>query len=176
MFHLFYYANNITRILTILLVAVGFVKLVEYATSDKGRTALLFFYDAIEKHGWLSMLLSGRDDYVNTKVVAVINSWNIINYLFGGQDQNRFCIEMDFFDLFLFFGIIGSIFYLLLMFNTIFQVKKVYPFFLFFISCFFLLAFLGGHFFSSAVNSIYLCLVGMFFYVSHSIRKLEGSS
>ncbi len=179
LFHFIYYATNLTRILTLIVASIGIIKIIEFVTSEKGRALLYFFYDSIEKKGWLSMLLTGRDDSVNTDVVAVVDKWNIFNYLFGGQDQNLFLTEMDIFDVFLFFGIMGSLVYLLLIFNTLFQVKAIYPFYVFFVGCFFLLAFLGGHFFSSAVNSLYLCLVGIFFYVSRepdyllSLKKLE---
>lgn len=169
LFHFFFYANYITKVIMTLLSTIGIVKCIDYITSEEGRANLYFFFASLEKKGLLSMLLSGRDDFVNTKIVAVLDKWNLFNYFFGGQDQNLFLIEMDFFDLFLFFGLFGGLIYILFYFNTLFRVKKIYPFYVFFIGSFLILAFLGGHFFASAVNSLYLCLVGMYFYVSKTV-------
>ncbi|HZY80883.1 MAG TPA: hypothetical protein VFE50_15270, partial [Cyclobacteriaceae bacterium] len=96
----------------------------------------------------------------------VLSHWTFVNYLFGGEDPMNFLVEMDFFDLFLFMGLVGFVIYFVLLFSTVFRFNKKQPFHLFFVTIYLTLAFLGGHFFSSVINAVYLCLICMFFYVN----------
>lgn len=118
-----------------------------------------YFY---EKEGFWFMITSGRSYYIQDKFVENLSHWNVINYFFGGTNQLKYMIEMDFFDLFLFLGIIGSIVLFYMYYNTIFKNSNKVKFLKFFCFCFFLLAFLSGHMFSSATNALNLVLVVIF--------------
>ena len=137
-----------------------------YLTTDHSKWALNYFVSKAESNGLIYVLLSGRTLYLTQVTSEIIDKWTVFNYFVGGQDQSKFMIEMDFFDLFLFLGLIGGVVYLILYFTTIFKFKLSKPFNLFFTFTFFLLAFLGGHFFASAINALYLCLISMYFYIT----------
>lgn len=123
-----------------------------------------YFQYLIEKRGLVSAALSGRDEYVATKFFDNLEIWTPMNYLFGGQNQMTFLIEMDVFDGFLFFGLVGSAIWYFLLFNTVFSFSRKKKFNLFFIAIYLILAALGGHMFASAVNSLYLVIFCLFIY------------
>ncbi|MGY6561001.1 MAG: hypothetical protein ACXITV_02730 [Luteibaculaceae bacterium] len=116
-----------------------------------------------QKHGLWTTLFSGRDLFIEGKLIPLLKEWTPINYLFGGQEQTFFYIEMDFIDLFLYFGIFGFFIYLYLIRITYFSFALNKAFFLFVVVSIFLIASLAGHFFSSALNSLYLALVCLYF-------------
>ena len=63
----------------------------------------IFMY-MYNKGGLLYALLSGRDQFINEKLVPLITEyWSLPNFIFGGQEVSKYYIEMGFFDLFLFF-------------------------------------------------------------------------
>lgn len=155
-FHLVFRAKR--KIWLLALAAFAAARFVHFAQSYDGRVFLAYFYNEASRREWLSMLLSGRDILLRTDFSAQIAYWTVPNYLFGGQDVSRFITEMDFFDCFLFFGLFGSLLYLLLFFITLFRFHHT-PFTVFFVASYLALAFAGGHFFNSALNGLYLCLV-----------------
>lgn len=116
-----------------------------------------YFIFQAEKYGVITMLLSGRAQKVVYQLDGQLEHWNIVNYLFGGTDIAVFASEMDFIDLFSFFGLIGSFIYIFMYLKFVFPERKT-NFQKFFVCCFFLLSFFGGHFLYSAVNSIYLLI------------------
>lgn len=149
--------------LATLLVGYGIVWFLE---TDNSKQLLSYFTSKASEGGWLEMMLSGRNILLETKGLALLKEWSFINYFIGGQDQQRYLLEMDLFDLFYFTGIVGFILYISMYFSTLFRFNLKKPFYLFFVISFFGLAALGGHFFSSAVNALYLCLACLYFYNS----------
>lgn len=160
-FHGLFYAKN--RIFLILAVALLLFQSIRFATSEEGKTYLIYFYNENLSRNLFSMLLSGRDVLLKEHFLAQVNQWSFINYLVGGQNILVNATELDFFDLLLFFGLLGSTVYLALLFFTLFRFRKT-KFALFFTLCFLILAFFGGHFFTSALNGIYLCLIAIYIY------------
>lgn len=108
---------------------------------------------------FMTALFSGRNNLLYSKFIPDIKeNWNIINYLFGGTNLLRAGTEMDLFDLFLSFGIMGSLLYLYLLYKVIiFKNKYWFSFILFIV--YLITAFLSGHFFTSALNSTYLAIL-----------------
>lgn len=121
------------------------------------------FIQIYNNRGLLSTLLSERDMLFEWRFGENIKLWTFLNYLFGGYDQRVFIIEMDFVDIFLFFGTIGSLIYLYLNFFLLFSFPKKTSFIVFFVLVYFFQAALSGHFFYSATNSLYLVLICLFF-------------
>lgn len=163
-FHFIYHSNVKTKLIAmglILLLAAG---ISWYLTTEHSKIALEYFISRIESKGWIYTLLSGRNVFIATKGAAVLDNWSWVNYLVGGQDQMNSLIEMDLIDLFLFMGIIGGGLYLSLFTFSLFRFNILKPYYFFFTLSFFLLAFWSGHFFASAINSLYLCLISMYFY------------
>jgi hypothetical protein len=102
----------------------------------------------------LSVFLSDRDTFLEDRFFWNLSLYGNINFLFGGGKLTL--IEMDFFDAFLDFGLLGSVIYLMVYFIMFGNIRKEYKFFFSFL--FFSAAALGGHIFWSAVNSIYISL------------------
>lgn len=147
-----------------------------YLETDYAKVLLGYFISKGDSVGWFNMVMSGRNTLITTKGAEVIDNWSIINYFIGGQDQTTFLIEMDFFDLFFFLGIIGGFMYLAFYFFTLFKFRISKPFNFFFVFSFFLLAFLGGHFFSSAINALYICLISLFLYSTQCPAAISYTS
>ena len=104
-----------------------------------------YYTSQAEKYGWWYMILSGRNELFRVEVVNIISNWDIVNLVFGGQNQVEGMIEMDFVDLFLFMGVFGFSGYLYLYRQFFFKPLKGFG--LFFTFVFLILAFFGGHFF-----------------------------
>lgn len=162
LYHIVFQRGIISKAFLLIVIAVLLIKLYQFAVTDEGRQYFVYFYNENLTRNFVSMLLSGRDILLETDFFAQIGSWSTINYFVGGQNVLKNSTELDLFDLFLFFGFLGSLIYLTAKFITVFRFKKT-KFHLFFITCYFILAFFGGHFFSSAVNGIYLCLLCIYF-------------
>lgn len=171
-YHIIYKSNYWQKVVSATVLIVGAIISVPYLISDKYSYLYDFFIYQYEKEGLLFTITSGRSLFVVTKFLENIDLWNIINYLFGGTDQLKFYIEMDFFDSFLFVGIIGNIFLFTLYFKTIFKKVKYKSFRFFFACSFFILSFLVGHFFASAVNALYLN-IAMIFILKYEKDKLS---
>ena len=149
--------------LTILFFAIKY-----YLTTADAQVRFNLFFRLANEYGIMSMLLSSRDLLLKNRFFANMEFWSPINYLTGGQNQLKFLIEMDLFDMFLIFGALGSVLYLALFFTSLFTFKKNRFFNLYFILIYFFVAALGGHFFASALNALYLALFSL--YISSSQR------
>jgi hypothetical protein len=116
-----------------------------------------------KEKGLLHMLLSGRNDILKNETILVFKDWTILNIIIGGVDINKYIIEMDFVDLFLFFGFFGSVIYLYMFYKSFIHVLLWHKFFTFFIFSVLFLAALGGHFFKSPTSAVYFTLVNLYF-------------
>lgn len=169
LFHIIRVSTLKARVYSLLGTAfIGFI-LFLVSTSDFAAELVGYFEYLFSTRSITNALLSGRDIYFQTKFFENIEFWTPINYLFGGQDQLNYLIEMDLFDIFLFFGIIGTLLYFFILFNSLFNFNLRKKFNLFFVFSYLGLAFLGGHFFASAVNSLYLVVFCLF------IQYTDGS-
>lgn len=117
-------------------------------------------YDVYENNGVITMLTSYRDLKFINEFPSIFNermSW--INYLFGGTDFSMFRIEFELVDIFLFFGIIGSLLYFRFYFKNIIVLKYfnrisvMQLIFLLFTAC------LSGTFFNNGAVGLYLIIV-----------------
>jgi len=105
------------------------------------------------ERGFFSVLTSTRDLLMSNAYLYVQENWNWINYLFGGIDFFKYEVEFEFVDLFLFFGSVGLIVYLLFLkrvfFSSYIEKYKV----LLFIALLLVTAF-AGNFFKSIICSL----------------------
>jgi hypothetical protein len=110
------------------------------------------FMHGYRREGLLFALTSGRNEFIEQKLEPLIlNIWTIPNFLFGGQDVSKFYMEMGFLDLFLFFGLLGSIIYCYIFFKLFQKIdfdlnSKI---FLFFVIVTIIAT--AGHFFTSGI-------------------------
>lgn len=117
-------------------------------------------YSLYQKEGFLSFLSSTRDILLIKRYNKNVDELSIMNYLFGGYNlSNKY--EMSLFDIFSFFGILGTAFYILIALK--FFIKHIYfnnilIAYLFMIST---ISFVAGYLFENASAQIYSLLVIM---------------
>ena len=117
------------------------------------------FMNGYNKHGLLWALLSGRNTFIYDKMIPLINDiWIFPNYFFGGQDVSTFLIEMEFIDIFLFFGILGTVVYSFIMFNIFSYIPFNRGFKIFFILSLLAIIATAGHFFQSGIVGIHFVI------------------
>ena len=104
--------NLKSLLLVITTIAIGFIfksKLTDLFMSKFG-----IFVQVYHKKGLLASILSYRDTTL-TKTIndVVLPHWDFFNVFVGGIDYNIIRPEMDIFDLFFFFGLLGLMLYFL---------------------------------------------------------------
>ena len=127
-----------------------------------------FFIKTSTQNGFLYMLLSGRHTYIESRGLELLNNWKSLNFLGGYQDVN-YLIEMELFDLFLYFGALGSIIYLFVFFKNF--IIKGGSFWNFILISIIAVAFLGGHFLTSSVSHMYFTITYFYFYFEKAISN-----
>lgn len=116
------------------------------------------FSNAIQVDGFWSPLLSYRDVLLTQNLLPFIDQhWTFINYLFGGYGGGDLRSQFGLIDLFFYFGIIGTIIYVLQLFFSFFNKS---PNSLTVILCAGILiqAMLSGNFFFNASITIYILI------------------
>lgn len=73
------------------------------------NSTYLLFQSIYQEHGWLTSLMSFRNEILKEKAVVYFEKWQGSNYLFGGKLWNQGLFEMSLVDLYVFCGGIGSI-------------------------------------------------------------------
>ncbi|WP_068471675.1 hypothetical protein [Saccharicrinis aurantiacus] len=121
------------------------------------------FLNNYKNEGLLSALLSGRDNFIHNRVIPLFfEFWQWPNYFIGGHDLINFYTEMGFIDLFLMFGIIGSIIYLSLYSFFVFPYFTRNTYLIFSATITFIIVFTSGHFFESPLNAAYAALFTLY--------------
>ena len=112
------------------------------------------------EHGLITALTSLRNQNLKEYFFPVISEkWNFLNYLFGGTDFKKYRVEFEIFDVFLFFGIIGTVLYLFYYFKCIMNFKSMVLFGKVQMGFLLLTALLSGNFFNNAPVALYLLVV-----------------
>ena len=125
---------------------------------------ITYYFESAQSKGILNMLSSDRIDMLINRLPNQLNQWNAINYLFGKPlvtSGNQ--VEMDLFDLFLFFGMAGSIFYFWLI-KQYFSVYFKDSYLLFSLLTMLLVSLLSGHYIYSPINFVYLAIALKYIY------------
>ena len=101
-----------------------------------------------------SKLISYRDILCIQKTLPYVkNNWGFINYLFGGVSNFDLRSQMELFDVFLFFGIVGGLFYFYSFYQRLLKNSKL-TIILIFLSTGFLIS---GNFFSNSIVAFAIC-------------------
>lgn len=74
-----------------------------------------FWNSVLNKYGYIGLLSSTRNWNVQNSLEYIRINGTLKNLFVGGLDFSKSGVEMDFVDLFLFFGVIGFVLYLLLL-------------------------------------------------------------
>jgi hypothetical protein len=161
--------------LILAIIIIFFVYIFIYAddilNNESIQMFISYYFRTVEDQGWLYMLLSGRQEYLDLRLLELMEDWSFFNFLIGGQDITVYMVEMDFFDLFLFFGLLGSAIYLYLFYWLFVKKLLCERFFLFFFLSILSMAFFSGHFFTSSIGATFFVLVTIYF--QNHIRKLQ---
>ena len=129
----------------ILSLALSFSIILIFWNSIKEVFFLKFkiFIDIYQDKGFFSSLLSFRNNLlVQIIQEQIIPKWNIFNIFFGGADFTIVRPEMELFDLFFFFGIIGVVIYIYLVKIFIKTIKLKNTYIKLTVTIFMLLAFI----------------------------------
>lgn len=165
--------KNILFLSPIFVIALYLI--INYLQSDQFYELVKFFITTMEEKGFFYMIISGRNTIVEQEGALILENWTFLNYLIGGQNIVQYIIEMDFFDLFFFFGIIGMILYLYLFYISFMKNLLQYRFFFFFFFTLLALAFFGGHFFKSPTSAVYFVLIVIYFQ-KYKLGQYENTS
>lgn len=121
LFHFLYLhkKKNTYRLISVLLIALIiffrefiFNSIINYSS---------FWAGIYEKHGLLGALTSTRSQLLERAIKHINESWNYLNYFFGGINYRLYKVEFDFVDIFLFFGLIGLITYIYFLKNFFYE-------------------------------------------------------
>ncbi len=140
----FFSTVNIKKLLYIISGTIAGAVIVILSFSKLKALFGYYYYFFINK-GFVYTILGGRNTFIESRVIPYLEKWGGLNYLIGGQNisnitDNLAMVEMDFLDLFLFFGLINSSLFLLFYKKYIIgEIKN--KFFFFAVCLFFLLAF-----------------------------------
>lgn len=168
-----------TKILYIALIASLFIYLICFVNFSKQQRKLIFFvimaacaaiayffffefgiFNQIRQNeGLLSAILSYRDDLFMEQTLPFIKeNWSWANYLFGGISELSVRSQMGFIDVFLFWGILGGLYYLFTFYKSFvtFIIDKSGIYIILSLG---LMVFLAGNFFENASIAIYLLIL-----------------
>ncbi|WP_289054446.1 hypothetical protein [Carboxylicivirga marina] len=158
----------------------GYKYVVAIVVGSLGLASVLFLYiigyfdfyiNYWQEADFLTMVTSFRNLLIQDRLPEVFANWKLNNYLFGGINPATSFVEMDVIDLFTFGGLIGSLLYYGLLFNTLFKFSRKNYLGWFLVSQYFIIGGLAGHVFASGINAIYLALTC--YYLQESEKKKE---
>lgn len=117
-------------------------------------------FEVYREKGILSALTSLRSDNFKNNFLPVLSeNWNGLNYLFGGTDFEKYRVEFEIFDIFLFFGIIGTLIYLIFYFKNVINFNRMQNFGKVQMGILLLTALISGNFFNNAPIAMYFLII-----------------
>ena len=115
------------------------------------------------KNDLVTFILSYRNYSFEKAVTFIKSEWNIFNFLFGGINRKAHLVEMGFVDLFLSFGILGTLLFIYLYTEYFFKKLAKSSDIVFILLLLFIIVFIGGNFFGKLAISY---LITLFYLVS----------
>jgi len=112
------------------------------------------------EYGFLTAVTSFRNIKLEQNFLPLINEkWALINYLVGGTNFVKYRVEFEVFDIFLFFGIVGSFVYLFFYFKHVMIFRNLTRFGGLQMTFLLVTALMSGTFFNNAPVVLYLWIV-----------------
>jgi O-antigen ligase like membrane protein len=142
-----------TLIIVILPVLMGFIYAFILYWSDIKEKYFNFIVHQYENNDFYSFWTSNRNSLLTTAINHVSYDWNYLNFIVGDAISY---VEMDFFDLYFYFGISGIIY--MLIYTKIFFIKDRSQSNKYFFLVWMAMAFVAGHLINSAVVPIFYLL------------------
>jgi hypothetical protein len=162
------------------LLPLGLYIIVEYLKKSDVMQRLSYFWNELDIY---TFILSNRNTFLFDFIEIFKKEYNIIEMIIGvGQStfetlNNNHIIELDFFDIYFAYGIIGILLFLFYISFLLIQSKikslnrKTYLFSSYskYIALFLIvLSFLSGHIFNSGMAAIYMgCVFSLMYYKSN---------
>lgn len=124
LFFIFLTIDNFRKLKTLLVITFsGIIGTIIF--SEVLKKYFVFFYKIYEENGFLNSLLSYRNTLLTENLYPYVSeNFNLKNVSFGWSLFKNYRSEMEFFDLFLFFGIIGILSYFLFFKNILYGKSK----------------------------------------------------
>jgi len=163
LFHISYKMKKIHFLWIIPIILYTSSIVLEYIMNEEFQLLIAFFIRVAEEHGFMYMLMGGRQEILENEFIVTLENWTLLNFFIGGSMIKKYIIEMDLFDLLLFFGGFGSVIYSYLFYKAFIQKLLWHKFFTFFIFSILILAFFGGHFLTSPTSAVYFTLTIIYF-------------
>lgn len=117
------------------------------------------FNEIREKDGLVSSIMSYRDELLLERTIPYIQEhWSTLNYMFGGVSDLTTKSQIEFIDIFYFFGIFGGVLYYSIFFKA-FLVVKLEIHIAILLSLLFIIVLLAGNFSVTASIAIYLVVL-----------------
>ena len=110
------------------------------------------------EHGFITLLTSTRDLLFFNTLSHLKEHGTFVIYLFGGVNLKDFGVEFELVDLFLFFGVIGLLTYVLIVKKLFFDAKSTKRKTLLFLALM-CISFFAGNFFMSIICSIFAFVI-----------------
>lgn len=118
------------------------------------------FSEILKEEGWLTSILSYRDQLIiNRSIPYIENNWHFHNYLFGGLAIVTTRPQMELIDLFLFFGVLGLVYYLFIFKKYFFDFQIHNIFITTLLVVLAGITLIAGNFFYNASVPIYLVIL-----------------
>lgn len=145
----FRYKNTILSLTAILSAVGGYLFFYKYGLFSQIR----------KLEGLISALLSYRDRLFIENTMPYINeNWGILNYFIGGVNNFNLRSQMELFDVFFFWGLIGGLFYywtFVKSYVTFEMTKTLWVF----TALFLVIVFFSGNFFVYSINIVFLLVL-----------------
>ena len=162
---------------------VGIYFIIEYLKTSDVMERFSFFWNELDIY---TFILSNRNTFLFDFLEIFKKEYNIIEMILGvGQStfetlNNNHIIELDFFDIYFAYGIIGALLVILYVSFILIKSalkslnKKIFPFASYtkFISILLILiSFLSGHIFNSGMAAIYIgCIFSLMYYKNNETK------
>lgn len=131
-------------------------------------------FNIYREQGLITSLTSLRNIALSNTIENVVKpKWSVFNYVFGGSQFYDFRPEMEFVDIYMFFGVFGVVFFIWLIWRLV-KLFKPSRFMYFLLGCYVLIGGLAGGFFISANQPLIFLLTFAILGKMHHQYNLNG--
>ncbi len=130
------------------------------------------FNEIRQKVGLISSIMSYRDILLTEHTIPYIKeNWSVLNYMFGGVSDLSTKSQIEFIDIFYFFGILGGLLYYYIFFKA-FLVANLQIHITILLSVLFIIVLLAGNFFSYPSIAIYLVVLSEYLKINEQNQHI----
>lgn len=112
--HFTFVVKRIKEVVATVLISGAFIFFCNEALSELLFKIFPYWEEIRQRHDLLATITSTRSDLFKRFINDIAAEWETINYFFGIGEYERLKVEFEFVDVFMFFGLIGVLIFLLL--------------------------------------------------------------